>query len=73
MVKQPCYGCTERCAEPNCHTTCERYKESLEQLAIIKANKKRMNSDDAQSLLAEGVIRKKKGSNLKDIKWGLAR
>lgn len=21
----PCKGCTERCAEPNCHTTCQRY------------------------------------------------
>ena len=23
--KSPCKGCTERCAEPNCHTTCEKY------------------------------------------------
>ena len=21
----PCKGCRERCAEPNCHTTCPRY------------------------------------------------
>lgn len=23
--KAPCKGCTDRCAEPNCHTTCPRY------------------------------------------------
>lgn len=21
----PCKGCTDRCAEPNCHTDCSRY------------------------------------------------
>jgi hypothetical protein len=24
-----CLGCTERTAEPNCHTTCEKYKSYL--------------------------------------------
>jgi len=26
MITAPCKGCTERCAIPNCHTTCEKYK-----------------------------------------------
>lgn len=28
--KSPCKGCTERCAEPNCHTNCEKYRKFIE-------------------------------------------
>ena len=23
--KAPCKGCSDRCADPNCHMTCDRY------------------------------------------------
>lgn len=27
-----CRGCADRCAEPNCHITCERYIEACKRL-----------------------------------------
>lgn len=29
MKKSPCYGCSERTIEPNCHDTCERHHKWL--------------------------------------------
>lgn len=40
-----CKNCKDRCVEPNCHTTCERYlkeiREAKETEAQIKAKKKK--------------------------------
>lgn len=37
MKNSPCYndgkGCSERVAMPNCHETCQRYKEWVEERA----------------------------------------
>ena len=41
MVTQPCKDCPDRCASPNCHEVCDRYKqfcrENKEQKDAIKA------------------------------------
>ena len=43
----PCKGCTDRVVEPNCHTTCERYKEYTDeqhrQKEVIRKAKERQN------------------------------
>lgn len=31
----PCKGCEDRCIEPNCHTTCQKYLDFLNRLKVV--------------------------------------
>lgn len=51
-----CYGCTER--HEGCHGHCERYMADREQR--LKANKARLAIKQANSVLYDGYIRRKR-------------
>lgn len=40
-MKAPCLGCTERTVTPNCHGTCERYKEFTAERERVREAKAR--------------------------------
>lgn len=59
MKMSPCNGCTKRCASPNCHSTCEEYKDWLsEQRAERKYNFQHRYDYTILSPASEYVYRK---------------
>jgi len=36
MTTAPCKDCKERTVEPNCHTTCDKYKQFCERQEKVK-------------------------------------
>lgn len=53
MKNAPCYnggtGCPDRTIEPNCHDTCERYKEWLEEHKAAVCRWRRPHEADAHT------------------------
>lgn len=45
MLSAPCRNCPDRCIEPNCHITCEKYKEFLTEAKVIQEKEKRARED----------------------------
>ena len=40
--ESPCLGCPDRCPEPNCHTTCEKYLAFDEECKALRKEKIRV-------------------------------
>ena len=55
---ESCYGCPDRCPEPNCHDTCEGYKHRQEEQSRIKAERKKYC--DFNAMKAEVIDMSKK-------------
>lgn len=41
-----CYQCKDRTIEPNCHTTCKKYLEAVEEFKNYKATVKKNRKED---------------------------
>lgn len=41
MMIKCCKGCEERTVEPNCHMTCERYLEAVEEADRIREERRK--------------------------------
>lgn len=56
MMDNPCYGCPDRCPDPNCHITCAAYKDWQAQHVERKAQIRKAN--DLYFALTEYVQQK---------------
>lgn len=54
MITAPCKGCTERCAIPNCHTTCEKYLKWRANDTKAKEEFKRRNQAPLHQIVIKG-------------------
>lgn len=55
MKEKSCQGCPDRCADPNCHTTCEAYKRRVQ--ARREAAAKRASLSEVYDMCAKRSIR----------------
>lgn len=56
-MKAPCLGCHERTVSPNCHGTCERYKEYNEYRIQVRELKMREHEEEHLRIVGARKIR----------------
>ena len=44
-MKAPCKNCPDRIPEPNCHITCEKYKEFLTEAKTVQEKEKKAREE----------------------------